>query len=232
MRDQVTRINIPDAATDVVLFVHGFGVRWDSRDMFTDIRDSLPKSWGTALFDLYETEDDDVYITTVDHQVKRLRDIQRLVQKQLPDATIHLIAHSKGCIIASKALLDVAGQIILLAPPETIGRQLEDYLMQYPGAKRTDTELIIPRKDGTITHIPLDFFTQTAQLDPQTLIAEYAKIHPIQLIQTTRDEVIGETAYKKIENCNGVTITQMSSDHNFTGEHRTQLLATICQLLS
>lgn len=41
--EQVLKTSIPKSASDIVIFIHGFGVRWDSRGMFTDIKSALPE---------------------------------------------------------------------------------------------------------------------------------------------------------------------------------------------
>lgn len=226
------KVSIPEGCTNIVIFIHGFGVRWDSRGMFTDMVNHLPDRWGSVLFDLYETVGNDVYITTVDQQVERVQAIVREVRDSSPRATIHIIAHSKGCIIACKAKIEIIGKVILLTPPETIGRQLEDYLSQYPGSQRLADKLTIPRRDGTVTHIPVSFFTQTAKLNPQSLVLKYAEDRIIYLVQTTEDEVIGETTYSKLQDNKNIHITQLASDHNFTGKNREGLIKTVNKILT
>ena len=66
MSQQVTDIQISPDDTDVVVFVHGFGVRYDSRRMFTEIREHLPARYGSVLFDFYTVEGDDVFITSIE----------------------------------------------------------------------------------------------------------------------------------------------------------------------
>lgn len=230
--EQVTNINIPKDVKNIVIFVHGFGVRWDSRGMFTDIKLSLPADWGSVLFDFYKVDGKDVYIQSIKDQISRLSSVLEGILKDNPAATIHLIAHSKGCIITSLAIPDVGGKVIFLAPPENFGTKMEDYFRRYPGSKSDDHEIIIPRKDGTITHIPVEFFVEAAQIQAELEMNKYASNREINLVQTTEDEVIGQTSYELLQTNSNVSIHRLVSDHNFTGEYRNKLIESIKNILN
>lgn len=120
MSDRVTQYDVPDGANDIVIFVHGFGVRYDSRGMFETIAQRLPKNWGFVLFDFYDIHGHDVHITSVSDQIKRLGKIHADIISRYPETRIHIIAHSKGCIIASLSKIKVGGMVIFLAPPRNI----------------------------------------------------------------------------------------------------------------
>lgn len=231
MSQKITQFDIPTGVKDIVLFVHGFGVRWDSRGMFTDIKESLPKDFGSVLFDFYDIEDKDVFITSIEDQIKRLRQVIGGIKQQSTDAKLHIIAHSKGCIITALAKPEVNGEVIMLAPPESFGTTMEKYFSRYPGAKKTASELIIPRKDGTITHIPLDFFPQTQAVDAEKATLEYSEIKPFHILQTTEDEVIGKTNYRNLQASSNIDITPLAADHNFTDKTREKLIDYIKEIL-
>lgn len=228
---QVYTESIPENAQAIVIFVHGFGVQWDSRGMFSDIAAGLPPQFGTILFDLYKTEGQDVYVTSVAAQVVRVQQIVNDITDRFPDTKIHLIAHSKGCIVTSLAQIAVNGKILFLAPPEIFGTRLQTYFERYPGATKTDTEFIIPRKDGTITHIPIDYFKQSMAIDAEGVMAGLAKTQRIVLIRTLADEVIGETTYKRLRENTNIEIQDLEADHNFTGETREALMHSIRALI-
>lgn len=228
----ITDFSIPKSAKNIVIFVHGFGVRWDSRGMFTDIRESLPSEWGSVLFDFYKVKDAHISITPVTEQIESLRTVIRQTKEKAPTATLHIIAHSKGCIITALLRPKVDGEIILLAPPETFGTKLEKYFQRYPGAKEQGNELIIPRKDGTTTHIPLSFFAEIQAINAEQAMLQLSKQHSIHLLQTTEDEVIGKTEYKTLLQNPRIHITPISADHNFTGKHRAALKDYLSSTLS
>lgn len=231
MNNQVTQIHVPKDSKNIVIFIHGFGVRWDSRGMFSELAQSLPEDWGNVLFDFYDIKGDNVYITDIDQQVRRLSQIIKSTQSEYPQATLHLIAHSKGCIITAIAQPEVSGCVILLAPPENFGTRIESYFRRYPGAIASESGLIIPRKDGTTTHIPADYFAQTAKIQVEEVLLAYSTVHAFALLQTTKDEVIGETHYERLQNQPNITISQLAADHNFTKSHRAQLIGYIKTML-
>ncbi len=231
MSQQTIQFDIPDSTTDIVVFVHGFGVRWDSRGMFTDIQASLPKRWGSVLFDFYKIEGHDAYITPIQEQIEHLQAVLYEASQRCPDAKIHVIAHSMGCIIAALTEPEISGKVIFLAPPESFGTRMEKYFKKYPGAMLAKDELSIPRKDGTTTHVPLNFFEQTAAIDAEGAMYAYGKQRSIYLVQTTEDEVISETQYEKLQTCENIHIQKIAADHNFTKNHRREIIALLHNIL-
>ncbi|MCA9342646.1 alpha/beta hydrolase [Candidatus Saccharibacteria bacterium] len=232
MGDAVVKKNIPTGVSDIVIFVHGFGVRWDSRGMFTDIKKYLPPEWGSVLFDLYEVKNNEVYVSSYKDQIEQLNKIIDKVSKNNPNIKIHIIAHSMGCTITASAEVSAAnGKIIFLAPAELFGSKMEKYFEEYPGVIKNDKELIIHRKDGTKTHIPIGFFSEIRNIDPQEEILKLSKNHMIDIVQTKKDEVIGETAYKDLRNSDNISFQSIESDHNFTGANREKLLTKVGEML-
>lgn len=228
---RVVKKFIPKKANNIVVFVHGFGVRWDSRGMFTEIKDSLPKDWGYVLFDFYDISGEDVFIISISQQLKLLNEILNEVSSENKTARVHIIAHSKGCVITALAMPNIDGKVILLAPPETFGKNLQDYFEKYPGAKKTKSSLLIPRKDGTITHIPNKYFLESAQIQPEVEILKLSKHKKMIIFQTTEDEVIGRTLYTKLQGNPNIEIIPIISDHNFTGDNRKRLINQLKELL-
>lgn len=199
--------------------------------MFTDIAESLPVGWGYTLFDFYRVRGKDVYVRSISDQVAHVRDVFKRVSEKHPDTTIHFIAHSMGCAVLALSGLRANGQVILLAPPDNFGNgALEDYFKQYPGAVEKPEELVVPRKDGTVTHIPFKFFTEIRDIDPIEVIWQYSSVNMIEIIQTTEDEVIGMTDLSRLTE--SAHIAQLPADHNFTGKARRQLLDSMGQILS
>ena len=231
MSNSIIIRNIPKNAKNIVVFVHGLGSRWDSRGMFTEIKDSLPKNWGSILFDLYYIEGTDVYVSSISEQVDNLKEIIAETKNKNPDARIHIISHSKGCIITAIAMPEVLGNIILLSPPEMFGTKIQSYFERYPGAKKTKSEIIVPRKDRTTTHIPLKYFKESQDVDVQGVMINLSRKHQIILIQTMNDEVLGHTSYDKLQKNKAIKIKQLDADHNFTGESRIKLINLIKELL-
>lgn len=145
---------------------------------------------------------------------------------------LHLIAHSKGCIVTAITKPYINGSVIFLSPPENFGTKMEDYFRRYPGATSDENEIVIPRKDSTITHIPVEFFKETAKIGAEEVMNKYANNQKISLLQTTEDEVIGKTSYKILRTNPNVEITQLASDHNFKNENRARLINYIYKTLN
>ncbi|MCA9309330.1 alpha/beta hydrolase [Candidatus Saccharibacteria bacterium] len=220
------KISIPEGCTNIVIFVHGFGVRWDSRGIFTDIAENLPDGWGSVLFDLYDIDGDNVRILSISDQAKRVQTTYKEISELHPGATIHLIAHSMGCIVAIEANLNINGRLVLLAPPSTFGGgALEEYFTQYPGAEKQADKLVVPRKDGTISHIPYTFFKQMAQTDPIETVSVYAEQHQLVVMAAEDDELVDTTKYASFGD--DTKIISIPGDHNFTDKHRGELIACI-----
>ena len=213
---QELKLNVPESATDILVFVHGFGVRWDSRGMFTDIEQSLPRSWGKVLFDLYKIESKDVFVTSINEQVQRLSEVLGQLKFNYPDLKVHLLAHSQGCMIT--ALL--------------IGTRLEEYFNNYPGSHKVEGELIVPRRDKTITHIPADYFKQSQNTNVQEPILEYSNLKKINFLHATKDEVLGGVSYKLLQKTKNIEIIELPADHNFTGQSRLELVKYVSQILT
>ena len=230
MVEQVTKIDIPDGAKDIVIFVHGFGVRYDSRGMFTDIKASLPKNIGTVLFDLNQFSENNVYLSSIQDQAVYLQEIYKTIITRYPKKRVHIIAHSLGCVVASIAKLSIDGEVIFLTPPETFGKDhLEAYFRNYKGAVQKGETLIVPRKDGSISHIPVSFFKELSEIDPIDAMLIYAKSKKVHIIQTTKDELIGSTDYSRLSSV--ADISELASDHNFTGKNRVILLEKIKDII-
>ncbi len=228
---RIVQKNIPSDTNNIVVFVHGLGVRWDSRGMFTEIVESLPINWGSLLFDLYDVKVDDVFVIDLKEQISRLNGIIKELKRDFPDVKLHIIAHSKGCIVTALAQPIVKGKVIFLAPPEKFGSDLQKYFEEYPGTKKSENELTVPRKDGTNTHIPLRYFDESTSIDAQQAVIDYSNQQKLIIIQTLNDEVIGKTTYSQLLGNDAIDIYQMNSDHNFTGQFRTELLNELEELL-
>jgi hypothetical protein len=229
---QELKLNVPESATDILVFVHGFGVRWDSRGMFTDIEQSLPRSWGKVLFDLYKIESKDVFVTSINEQVQRLSEVLGQLKFNYPDLKVHLLAHSQGCMITALLKPKIPGKVILLAPPEHIGTRLEEYFNNYPGSHKVEGELIVPRRDKTITHIPAEYFKQSQNTNVQELILEYSNLKKINFLHATKDEVLGGVSYKLLQKTKNIEIIELPADHNFTGQSRLELVKYVSQILT
>src|SRR5690606_20238408 len=119
-------------------------------------------------------------------------------------------------IVTSLVNIKTSGRVIFLAPPEVFGTNLQKYFQKYPGAKQTSEGLVVPRKDGTTTHISNGYFEESYAIDGEKAMLEYSHTSKIHLLQTTDDEVIGKTNYSSLRDNLNIEITSVNENHNFT----------------
>ncbi len=181
---------------------------------------------------MYQSNGKDVYIPEIKSQIERTTDILNTVSTNHPKARLHLVAHSKGCILTAAASPRVTGSIIFLAPPEIFDKKIEEYFKSVPGTKIFEEEIIVPRKDGTYTHIPKIYFKQSANIDAQQAILKLSQNKKINLLQATNDEVLGITKYEQLINNKNIEITSIPADHNFKEQWRKPMIKYVLEVLS
>lgn len=218
---------------DVLIMVHGFGVRRDSRGMFTDVANYLKPDYTSVLFDLNQVEGAVVTLRTLSEQASILKQVIAWAREQYPKAGIHIVAHSMGGMVTALAGETDLGQVILLAPPtRSGGDSTRRYFMAYEGAKLEDRTLTVPRKDGTTTVISLDYFDDMERYNPAQLIMDYAATKPLSVVEALEEDVIRHADYSVFEAKPGVDLQAIHGDHNFTGDDRDGLLELVDELLS
>lgn len=195
--------------TDII-FAHGFGVRADGREIFTDIAEALPEvNCITFDFNTYDG-DGNTTVTPLGEQVKILQ--SRINQAQ-EGAT--LICHSQGCIVAAMANLDKIGQIIFLAPPPEISveRFMKKFGTREGSVMNPDGLSSIPRSDGSTTYITKEYIDSIKSIDVPNLYKKVTQSHKLTIIRATKDNILGETNFDYLEN---VDIIDIAADHDFT----------------
>jgi hypothetical protein len=232
---QELKLNVPESATNILVFVHGFGVRWDSRGMFTDIEQSLPKSWGKVLFDLYKIDSKDVFVTSINEQVQRLSEVLGQLKFNYPDLKVHLLAHSQGCMITALLKPKISGKVILLAPPEKISQNPKpqsESIFKDRKIKKIKDGLEVTRRNGSKLFIPKLFTEQTLGTDLQRLIIEYSKIQFINILSASQDESLGAVRFSMLRSSKNIELTTIDGDHNFTARSRAELIKYVSQILT
>ncbi|MEK7118154.1 MAG: hypothetical protein AAB869_00940, partial [Patescibacteria group bacterium] len=151
------------------IFSHGFGVRKDARGIFTDIASVLP-GIEPVMFDYNEINETEniITITPLRRQAEMLKEILRGVKESAPDAIVDIISHSQGAIAVALATPTEIRKTIFLAPPVGVssGRMLAAFRSR-PGAEiNMEGMSKIPRRDGSITLVPADYWTDRKNLKP------------------------------------------------------------------
>lgn len=209
-----------------IICSHGFAVRGDSMGMFTAIAAAFPGDdfW---MFDYYDIKPNgDQTIPSLDEQAKILQ--QHI--NAAPDGEIVLLCHSQGSTVAGLADLSRVSKVIFLAPPVEIDRtSLINRLRHRKGAKLnpfgTST---VPRSDGTMMTIPVEYMDSIEAHDRLTLYQKVADTVPTIIIRATNDEILGLTAVNNVKNAVHIDI---DADHNFTGRNRDTLINALQSIL-
>lgn len=202
---------------NVVIFSHGFDVQRDSNGLFLDIVSYLPKDFGFVFFDYHLYSNGNERLRTISQQSVALREVTEWVINNLKPRTIHLVAHSMGCKIASLAKIASFDSIIYLAPAINHGTGFRKWFTTHPGATQTDDGWQIERRSGKTTHISKTLFDEQEKLDPKELMIRYAANKPIEIIYALHDRFIPATQIEELAKISSITITPIDADHNFTG---------------
>ena len=222
---------------NIVIFSHGFGVRKDGRGLFTAIAKQLPDI-ELVMFDYNQFDEatNTMIVASLDEHVEKLRQVSAETRANNPDATIDLVCHSQGCVIAGMAQLDGIRKTIFLAPPDQrfgFGRIQEKVqaLLKRPGAmQNTDGSLRYPRRDGSTTIIPPSYWQSRDGVDTIKLYRQLATKTQLVIVQATNDEVIGMTYFSELPST--VKIVQMETGHDFEGGARQEVAQLIAKELA
>jgi pimeloyl-ACP methyl ester carboxylesterase len=214
----------------LVVFSHGFGVKRDSRGMFTDITNALPKEWGYILFDHTDVDGDNVTVRPYSKQVEMLKKVVEYAHKQTD--TVHIIGHSRGSITVCLASLPDVEKVILIVPPVATRPYPETRWEAYEGAHWDSNILVVPRKDGTTTRIPQSAFNEDSATQPLQTIMAYSEIKPLVVIQAEQDHVLTNTErYDNLKNTKNITFVKLPGNHDFDAPNRTGFVSKTIELL-
>ena len=222
----------------IVIFSHGFGVYADDRGLFPDIIKYLDSNVEPIMFDYNQREADNTLIaSTLEAQTEKLRKVYRATRAKHPNATIDLICHSQGCVIAALAQLEGVRKTIFLAPADDkFGQNIDEKIQDVterkmrPGTKVfEDGTISYPRRDGSTTIIPKEYWESRRDVMPVHLYESLATRTELIIVQATNDEVIGLTDFSELSN--NVRIIQMKTGHDFEGEDREKVAHSIANEL-
>ena len=215
-------------ARTALIFVHGFGVKRDSRGMFTEIEASLANTMLSVRAEFSEVFPDSCNALAFSIQRQRLGIITDYVQDKLNIDKFIYIGHSQGCLtIGLEQPRD--SQIILLAPP--VESPFEAFI-RTPGWCQRGSQLDIQgysrlqRSDLVINVNPI-FWDEFKQIDAKSTYSILNQQNEVTMIFGGNDDVLGKQAY--LPEIKAYTIED--ADHDFTGCSRNELLRIIAQLI-
>lgn len=207
-----------------VICSHGFGVDATGRGLFTDIAEALP--W--CEFTMFDYNDfDEADNMTVPSLMDQVTTLNEHIY-ELEDEVI-LLCHSLGCVIGALSDLTNVTKIVFLAPPDDLNLQkFVGIFGQRDGTVFNPAGVSsIPRGDGTTMYIGKDFLESIMAVDVKQALYAAAEARPSVLIRAEQDELVGQTSFDGIN----AEVMTLSGTHNFTGEARKQLIATLQELL-
>lgn len=163
----------------VIIFSHGFGVLRDSRGLFTQLGDALKDKYLIVRFDYCEINKKENWTKVPSYyiQVKMLKTVFDYIQKLFNPNEINIIAHSLGSIIVGKSLIKGVNIAVLIAPPASKPyKRIKKYFSSREGAiiNKSGTS-ILPRTDGSKTHVDSEFWIETKKFDPPLLYSKLTK---------------------------------------------------------
>lgn len=218
-----------DTETAVVL-VHGFGVKRDSRGLFTDIEQQLGDSILSVRGDFSLVTAKGTSALSLSVQAQRLNQIIAFIRTETDIKTIVYIGHSQGCLVIAKAA-PINSQVILLAPPIT-SPAAERFAVtpgwSRPGSKlNMDGDSLLKRSDDSITVVNSAYWQDFKAFDPVSLYSNLAKHNQVNIIFAGSDNVLGQQ--EPITDIPFETVK--NADHDFSGGVRTELVQKVLDKL-
>jgi hypothetical protein len=209
----------------ILIYSHGLGVQKDDRGLFTDISKAFPDA-RSIMFD-YNTVNELAHELTVSPlgiQANKLNEVITQTQEKNPGASIDVICHSQGCVVAAIAKPQGVHKIIFLAPPSEINVELfmktfgnrPGSIVNLKGVSR------LSRRDGSTTLVPSTYWSSIKGLDTGRLYNELSNSAQIIIVNAVQDEVLGRVVFNNLSS--KITIYELEAGHDFTDEARTQVV--------
>jgi len=211
-----------------LVFSHGFGVKKDSRGMFTEIAEKFPE-YKPVMFDynLINNETNEVTVEPYSKQSELLNAELNSIYKYDTDAEITLICHSQGCIIPCLIKDIKIERAILLAPPKILGSKMS----RNKNAEKTKHgEFRIPRKDGTTTIVTKEFVEELDKTFPLELYSNLSRLTNSYAVIAKQDKILKDSDLSAL--ADKIKIYEIEGDHNFTGIDRKGLIETLSNILN
>lgn len=219
-----------------IIFVHGFGVRKDSRGMFTDIQKSLEvdenfKDVECVLTDLNIVEEgnNDIKLNPLSVQAEILKKVynrEKSPGKAGGNETI-LVCHSQGCVVAGIADLEGIEKIILIAPPTN--NDLQKTINGFKNRPGTivdiNGESFLMRRDGSKTIVPKEYWSDRENLNYLEQYKKLGEKNNLKIIIAKQDDVVANDCVEELKKIGEVV--EIDGNHNFDREYRVGLVEEI-----
>jgi hypothetical protein len=209
----------------LIIFSHGFGVKWDSRGMFTDISSGIGKKYDYIYFNYYnEDSQGNTRIEKLDNQLERFQNILGFALEKYKN--INIITHSFGVLCPLLSSLSKSQTIIILAPPTLIDKEVQLNKVQTRANSKFNPNGYseVKRSDGSTTFINIEFYNSLKSYDIGELL-NHSDIANKFIIQAIEDEVVSNEFNTPLNS--SVNLIEIHGDHNFKDSTRAELLKQI-----
>ncbi len=212
-----------------ILYSHGFGVDETGRGLFTDIAAALPEfAHMMFAYDYFDQAKNQLVTSSLP------KNAQLLSEKygEGKDNISVIIAHSQGCISAALADLPGLSQVILLAPPTSLGttEQRIAKMMRRDGTVANDDgSVAYPRRDGSTTLVTKEYMEGNESIDPIAAYNDLATRTKVAVVRATEDEVLSINSLEGLD-VDSVRMIELSDVHDFLN-NRQGLVSEIKDLL-
>lgn len=216
----------------IIIFSHGFGVQKDDRGLLSNIAANLPEA-ECILFDYFDINEEEKTLTAkpFSETTKILAQVIDKAKADYPGATIDIIAHSQGTIIAALAQPEGIRKAIFLAPPFDL--DIDHALNRYRSRPEAviDLEGItkLPPLDGLTRVIPASYWRERRILRPFEIYNNFALKTNLTVIAANQDEILPQTDLKGLSP--DINVLHLDGDHGFHDSARQPLIKTIQKIL-
>ena len=214
----------------IIIYSHDFGVRKEDRGLFGSIARELPDA-KHIMFEYNPIHQSSNTITAqpLTEQKRKLRKVLNNTRAEFPDATIDLVCHGQGCIVAAMLKPRYIRKIIMLTPPddmseETLVKSLSRNLKE-PIDPSATTRLA--RSDGSTTVIHPEYWQSLAGIKPVKLYNLLGRVTALRIMNAKEDEVLGHVSLEGIDP--SISVVSLQGGHNFDDEESRKRLIYILQ---
>lgn len=220
---------------EINVFVQGFGVRSDSKGLFSYLANQLLEhQFSSVLFHLsdYDLQRNATFLT-LSQQQARILEAVRQIQEINPNARLNFIGHSMGCGVLSTLLDQLPiNKAIMLAPArDNPGPLIYKGMIKHFKAQEEGDLIRFPRKNGTISTFSKAYVEEFDIKFSQFYKDNWPQIK--HLLVVLADEDLGNYDQTTTELYKSFKAQIMANcDHNFSNEKRQELSQILINFLT
>jgi hypothetical protein len=222
-------INGRSDSKTAIIPVHGFGVKRDSRGLFTEIEKQYYRDYLVVRGEFSDVYKDYCKVLPITTQSLRLDRIIAYIRQNYEINKFVFIGHSQGCLVIAKAKL-FNSQVILLAPPIYLPALR---FTQTSGWKKSGSQLDIHgestliRSDGSAFKVYADYWSDFYKIDAERLYQRLNKNNELIIIFAGNDPVLGKEKAPIGIKHESIPL----ADHDFKNESRIILLNRLFHII-